>query len=370
MITSVPLVPPWDQGDKNLAYLLANALPDISFRVLTTSKSRENYAPHIRTIPIYKSRAPSLRQKASVYRWMLSLNQASAIYHLIYRPLRFSTFLARGLPEFKRHPTIHTVPATANNGQLDGSLFFSEHIIAISKHGERQLKELGLSSVRYIPPGIPVEDWSKLSAKGTALKARLGFSGCKVVLFPGHYGPGQGADLLLNAIPSILAEAPESKIVFACRIRSKYDREREKLAHKMLHEAGYTQSILFYNTFADMKTLIGASDLVVLPLQTMQDKLDIPTTLLEAMAAAKPIIISDIAPMNELVPTDGKLDERVGFTFPTGDAQALARQTVQLIRDDALRQRIGQNAQAFVLSDYDIQKVARQYLKLYREVSG
>lgn len=369
IVTSVPLAPPWDQGDKNLAYMLASSLPDIHFRLLTTTKSTTNYAPHLESVPVFRNGAPTLWQKARVYRWLLSQNHSAALYHLIYRPLKLSTRLIRTLPEFKRVPTIHTLPATSDDIHLDRDLFFSDQFVAISKFGRRRLQNLGIEPVRYIPPGIHLQPWIDISACGDQLIDRLGLSNKKLVLFPGHYGPGQGADLLVSALPLILEQVPDCHIILACRIRSQYDRERENILKQILHEAGYAQFVSFYNTIQDIRPYIGASDLVALPLQSMRDKLDIPTTLLEAMAAAKPILISDIPPMNELVSDHPHLENQVGIKFPAGDILSLATGISQILTDDPLRLRMGRNAQEFVRRHYDISRVAQRYQSLYQEIA-
>jgi glycosyltransferase involved in cell wall biosynthesis len=119
-----------------------------------------------------------------------------------------------------------------------------------------------------------------------------------------------------------------------------------------------------------MNTYIGACDLVALPLQSMRDKLDIPTTLLEAMAAAKPILISDIPPMNELVSENVRPEDRVGVKFPSGDIQSLAKGVNEILNDDCRHLQMGLNAQEYVRTHFDISQVAEHYLSLYREVSG
>jgi glycosyltransferase involved in cell wall biosynthesis len=121
-----------------------------------------------------------------------------------------------------------------------------------------------------------------------------------------------------------------------------------------------------------MEQLIGASDLVVLPLETMHDKLDIPITLLEAMAAGKPAIVSDLAPMNELVVGGGDGPVRggdVGFAVPPGDAAALAEAMVALLVDGGLRHDMARRGQTLVRDRFDIRQMARRYEELYQEMA-
>ena len=62
----------------------------------------------------------------------------------------------------------------------------------------------------------------------------------------------------------------------------------------------------------------------------MRDKVDIPTTLLESLAAASPIVISDLPPMNELI-HDGR--QRAGHLVPPGEVETLTDTLLEILRE-------------------------------------
>ena len=387
LMTSVPLVPPWDQGDKNLAYMLTSALPQHRFRVLTARDEPVPLGANLDLMPAYRTRNPTLLQKAHVYRRLFlpdvnlysmkdghtktsSRAYATDLYHLIYRPFRFSSWLLRRLPEFRRHPVVHTVPATADGHPLSRNLFFADRVVVLSEYGRQAMLRLGVNGVVHIPPGIDVPYWAGLQSQQARMKSRLGLEDEPLILFPGHYGRGQGADVMLRALPRIIARVPQAHVVFACRARTPDDQAREIAIRQTVARLGLSRSVHFYNTVADMQVLIGASDLVALPLQTMHDKVDLPTTLLEALAAGKPIVITDMAPMNEIVREATQLGSpEVGLVVPPGDSDALAQAAVELLLDGALRNRMGQRGQAMAYDCFDIRRVANQYDKLYQEIT-
>jgi len=387
LMTSVPLVPPWDQGDKNLAYMLTSALPQHRFRVLTARDEPVPLGANLDLMPAYQTRNPTLLQKAHVYRRLFlpdvnlysmkdghtktsSRAYATDLYHLIYRPFRFSSWLLRRLPEFWRHPVVHTVPATADGHPLSRKLFFADRVVVLSEYGRQAMLRLGVKCVVHIPPGIDVPYWDALQGQQARMKSRLGLEDEPLILFPGHYGPGQGADVMLQALPRIVARVPQAHVVFACRARTPDDQARETAIRQAVARMGLSRSVHFYTTVADMQVLIGACDLVALPLQTMHDKVDLPTTLLEALAAGKPIVITDMAPMNEIVREATQLGSpEVGLVVPPGDADALAQAAIELLLDGVLRRQMGQRGQAMAYDCFDIRRVADQYDKLYREVT-
>lgn len=373
MLTSVPMSPPWDQGDKNLAYALTRALPQVGFKVLTTPQMGGPVEANLQPMPLYHNRRPSLLEKARVYSWLRRQPPSSVITHLVYRPYALSSWLMRRLPVMRR--SLHTVPATADQHYLFPGLFFGRRLVTISAYGQRRLQSMGLSGVEHVPPGIFTCDWQALASQGEALKARLGLQGRRVVLFPGHYGPGQGSDVLLQALPGVVRAVPEAVFLFACRIRSNHDRQREAQVQEQLQNAGLQHAARFFNVVPDMKTLVGAADLVALPLQTLRDKLDIPTSLLEAMSAMRPVVISDLAPMNEVLldeygerPPEAQLS--AGLAVPVDDAPALGEALVRLLEDGALRQKMGDNAQRLVRKRYDIHRAAARYAQIYQELSN
>lgn len=366
LVTSVPLNRPWDQGDKNFAYALARAMPHHTFEVLTDRHAAPPPGSNLAPRPLFRSAKPSLKEKAEVYADFWRENGAPAdLYHFIYRPYPLSSWLARLVPAFRQQPTIHTAAATAGPDRMARSLFFARCVVAQSRHGKRKLEALGLEDVRHIPPAIHVRPWAAVARHAESIKAELGLENRLTVLFPGHYGPGYGAGTLLEALPRILRAVPQARFIFACRPRKEGDTRREEEARRRLREAGLSHAVRFFNTVDDMQRLVGAADLTVLPLQTMHDKVDIPTTLLESLAAARPVIVSDLAPMNELF-EDG--EGTIGRLTPPGDAPALAEAVIELLKDASLRCQMGARGQALMFRRYDMAAVAKQYDELYRTI--
>lgn len=371
MITSVPLVPPWDQGDKNLALALTNALPHIRFQILTTQDGPAPSGRNLDPLPLFRTRYPSLTQKLRVFAWLSASSHRSPpdLYHLVYQPSPLSSRLLKRLPALKRTPVLHTVPATTEGNPLDGGLFFADRVVALSNQGTETIRRSGVANVRHIPQGIDVDAWAALPPRMASCKSSLGVAGHPVVLYPGHYSPGYGIRTLLRALPRVMCQVPDVRVILACRLRSEKDRAQEQTIRKEIAEQGMTNAVLFFNTVTDVKTLVGASDLVLSPFETLRDKVDIPTTLLESLAAGKPVIISDIPPMNELFAIhDAAKTSGVGLTVTPGDVDDLADAMVTLLRTDTLRTEMGQRGQALVRECFDIRHVARRYEELYWEM--
>lgn len=377
LFTSVPLDPPWDQGDKNFAITLARALPDIQFTALSTRENHSNLMiDNVRTIPFYYSAKPTIVEKFLVYLRLLTMagnpdksEKTPDIYHLIYRPYSLSSTFLKTVPDMRKKPTVHTMPASADKHEIKRDQFFASRTVVYSQYGLQKLKKLGVKNVVRIPPGIDVSEWAILSDIPETLKTLQGNSGQPTILFPGHYGEGQGSDTLLAALPIIIEHIPEVCVLLACRLRTKEDINREASFKQAVNDMGISHAVRYYNTISDMKQMIGASDIVVLPIMSMRDKVDIPTTLLEVLAAGKPMVISDIPPMNEIVnEIHGNNVEEVGITVPPNDHFAFAEAVIELLKDKFKRQVMGLNGQQLIRNSYDIKNVARQYQMLYKEI--
>jgi len=89
-----------------------------------------------------------------------------------------------------------------------------------------------------------------------------------------------------------------------------------------------------------------------------------PMTVLEAMAAAKPVVATRVGGVPALVE-----DGRSGFTVEAGDVEALAQRVVDLLMNEDLRHRMGQRARQLA-ERFHVQKVAAQYRQLYYDVAG
>jgi glycosyltransferase involved in cell wall biosynthesis len=281
-----------------------------------------------------------------------------------------SSRLFKLFPEFHHVPTVHTIPATTAPNQLKRGLFFARRNVVLSQYGYRRLSGLGLGNVTYIPPGIAINEWEISPEQSARYKTQLELTGRPVVLFPGHYGVGMGADVMRQAMPELVRRVPQVIVIFACRHRNDNDKQKELALKDELRQLGLLNSARFYTIHTDMKSLIGASDLVALPLTSQKDKLDIPTTLIECMAMGKPVVIADLPPMNELLKSEDGGSSDVGLAVPPADPQALAQSLINLLQDRGLRQRLGKCGQELVHERFDIVQSAKKYDLLYQELTN
>ncbi len=84
----------------------------------------------------------------------------------------------------------------------------------------------------------------------------------------------------------------------------------------------------------------------------------------EAMACALPVVACQAGALPEVVGNDAKC----GLLVPPRDAQALAQAISYLLKNEALRQQMGQAARQRILTLFSWERAARQMVDIYREV--
>lgn len=88
-----------------------------------------------------------------------------------------------------------------------------------------------------------------------------------------------------------------------------------------------------------------------------------PVTVLEAMASARPVVVTDVGGCAEQV-------GGAGIVVPSADATALATAIEELATDAARRERLGRAALERARALYDGREVARRHVELYERVRG
>ena len=111
----------------------------------------------------------------------------------------------------------------------------------------------------------------------------------------------------------------------------------------------------------DVADLLSASDAFLL--SSLSE--GIPLTVIEAMAARRPVISTAVGGLPELI------EHRVtGLLAPAGDDAALATHLAELFRNADLRTRIAEAAYRNVVRKFSLDGMLNRYREVYREAAG
>lgn len=111
----------------------------------------------------------------------------------------------------------------------------------------------------------------------------------------------------------------------------------------------------------EVARLLGQTDIFVLPSIIAPDgQMDgIPVSLMEAMAAGKPVVASALSGIPELV-----RDEVSGLLVDAAYPQRIASAIRRLIEEPALRERLGTSAREVVRERFDVRKTSQSLIRL------
>jgi glycosyltransferase involved in cell wall biosynthesis len=137
-------------------------------------------------------------------------------------------------------------------------------------------------------------------------------------------------------------------------------RERQ-LLERYSHLCHVDQRVHFHGAREDVPRLMPHFD--VLWLGSSYEGL--PNVIMEAMAAAVPVVATDIWGNRELV-----VHGETGFLVPVGDRAALARYAHKILEDSPLARRLGEAGRQRVTAEFSIGVMVDKHAALYRELLG
>ena len=230
-------------------------------------------------------------------------------------------------------------------GRLDGR-------IAVSEAVREYLTPYFPGDYRIIPNGIDLERFSD-----PALRSIEQFDDGKLnILFVGRLEKRKGFKYLLQAFAQVKQAVPEARLM----VVGAYDKE-DKEPFVLYARQHRLRDVRFIGQVSedDLPRYYRTCHVFCAPSTGFES---FGIILLEAMAAGRPIVASDIDGYRGVL-----ADGEEGLLVQPEDERRLADALVRLLKDPALRERMGRQGQAKA-ANYVWQKVAQQVLDYYREL--
>jgi glycosyltransferase involved in cell wall biosynthesis len=203
----------------------------------------------------------------------------------------------------------------------------------------------GIDLARYPVPG-----------DRAALRERLGLRpDRRYVLCVARFHPVKDHPTLLRAFAAVATARPDADLLLAGDGPTRPDLER------LVGELGIVGRVRFLGVRADVPELLTAADVYALTSVSEAASL----TLMEAMAAGRPVVVTNVGGNPELV-RDG-VD---GLLFPRGDATAGARALLRVLDEPGRATRLGASARTRALAEFSLDRTVARYHALYRRLAG
>ncbi len=204
------------------------------------------------------------------------------------------------------------------------------------------------AKIEVIPNGVDVP------ALATAVPADLTSAGIsaerRVLLFVGRLEQQKGWDWLLQLAPEMLARLPGHDLVLVGEgpDRSQIADFQQRHPDLRLHVLGWR---------ADVANLLRRAELLLLPSRWE----GMPNVVLEAMAAGRAVLATDVEGVAEVLGEDA-VEQRVPF----GNDQAWLERLERLAADEGLRERLGRDNQRRAADHFSWPQMLDRYQTLYR----
>jgi glycosyltransferase involved in cell wall biosynthesis len=231
-------------------------------------------------------------------------------------------------------------------------------VVAISDAVKEHLKgDLGVDEKRIelIYSGVDINRFSKEYSADeiNVIKRSLGLNAGPVVGTIGRLSPVKGQKFLIQAMDGVLRKRPNVQALIIG------DGPEEDALKKLARDLGIESKVRFLTSSLDTHKALSAMDVFVFP--SVKEGLGI--ALLEAMAAGKVCVASDIGGIGNIIKTRYN-----GILTSVGDVRALSESILELLDDASLRKTMGERGVALVRDKFSLGSMSDKMIKLYQEV--
>ena len=367
LFVSRPITPPWDEASKNFAYNLAKEIshnsdsPEIH---LTTTHTQLGLTTNIKQEEIYKYSEKDFKfsdKLRSLFFQFLFKNSFS-IKHYFFTPTKSNSWLIKNILKGKSK-TIQTVATLREDLFSDGEIkkmMFGDIITTYSDYAKNKLESLGFDNVYKIYPGIDLHDYYPREKSSAELK-KAGFTKDDfIVNFAGEYIRLGAMDTVIDSFIEVSQQIPEARLSLAVRVKNDKDAIKKEEVVAKLKKENILNKVSFHDSGSyKMSDIYNLSDISIFPVGNMNGKFDIPLVVVEAMACAKAVIVSDLPILKEFSSDNNSV------SVEKDSVLALTQAIIDLYNNKEKRLTLAKNALEFSHKNFNIHVAAQKYQELY-----
>lgn len=263
--------------------------------------------------------------------------------------------------------TFHTIlqqPTVEQRRIMEGIIHISQRVVTMAEIGRKMLCETYHADRRkvcLIPHGVPEAEY----AETDVFKKETNLTGSKVVLTFGLLSPNKGIEYAIRAMAQVVKEIPDVLYVILGQTHPALIRENGEVYRNSLEwlckELNITANVKFINRFCDLEVLkkyIGSADVYLTPY--LHEAQITSGTLAYAFGMGSAVVSTPYWHANEL------LAEGRGRLVPFREVEPMAKELIELLRNDELRMTMKKNAFEFGRS-MTWSNTARKYMQAFEE---
>jgi PEP-CTERM/exosortase A-associated glycosyltransferase len=220
------------------------------------------------------------------------------------------------------------------------------------------------SKFTVIANAVNVEQFDVISAEDKAnnanLASELKLTDCHVLGFLGSFYAYEGLDLVIAAMPEIIAKNPKARLLLVGGGPQEENLKQQVILLGLEEKVVFTGRVEHH----DVGKYYSLVDLLVYPRKVMRlTDLVTPLKPLEAMAQGKPVLASDVGGHKELIS-----DNETGFLFKAGDVNQLSQRVIELLADEDKLSSVLINGREYVENVRNWANSVSNYLPLYQKL--
>jgi glycosyltransferase involved in cell wall biosynthesis len=218
---------------------------------------------------------------------------------------------------------------------------------------EQSILASAIVEARVIPNGVDIETFhpgDKQSARN-----ELGIpQSARVLLFVGsttRSNPWKDFKTLEAAVRQVAECLPNEKVILICLGEEKQPEHIGKAEVQFLGFKNHPEDVARFYQAADLYLHATKAD-------------TFPNTVLEALACGTPVVATAVGGIPEQI-----RDGETGFLVPVADTDSMAKQTLTLLINDAMRHQFGLEASHDARERFNLAHQAGAYLEWYSAIS-
>jgi len=228
--------------------------------------------------------------------------------------------------------------------------------------GDILARGIAAEKITVIPNAVDVESFQLASPPDPQLLEQWGLTGKTVVGFVGSFYAYEGLDLLLDAVPELLRQRPDVRVLLVG------GGPQETNLRKQVDRLGLGEYVIFTGRVPhkEVGRYYDLINVLAYPRHPMRlTELVTPLKPLEAMAQGQLFVASDVGGHKELIDHG-----QTGILFEAGNRESLAKAIINLLEAPATWPAIRANGRAFVENVRNWRNSVANYVEPYRRLTG
>lgn len=237
-------------------------------------------------------------------------------------------------------------------------------VICVSGFTREQMNKSGIyvDKTCVIPNGADPDLFQILPAKEVeSFRDRLGFTDAKLILTVGNVTERKGQDVVIRAMPEVIKQISNAHYMIVGLPTKK--KELEDLARQL----GIFEHVHFFERVNNEELLrfFNSCDVFAMTSRMTSDG-DFEgygIAVVESALCGKPSVVSGNSGLSEAV-----IDGETSVVVPENDEKATAQAIIQILKDEKVRQQMGEKARHYAITQQTWDKRIAHYDQFLREI--